>query len=143
MDSLRHAIDAITAKARELRDAFGDDARARTLEWAVAEVEAALAVDADQLLTLAQASALSGYSIDHLARLIRRGRLSNSGRLGAPRVRLRDLPTRPDWTERRQRTLARSNDDAQSTTKRYHPRTDARSLASRRSGAIYDRTDRT
>jgi hypothetical protein len=46
----------------------------------------------DQHLTLAQASAESGYSVDHLGRLVREGRLANVGRRRAPRVRRCDLP---------------------------------------------------
>jgi hypothetical protein len=50
------------------------------------------AADGDELLTLEEASARSGYSADHLARLIRRGVIPNGGRLHAPRIRAGDLP---------------------------------------------------
>jgi hypothetical protein len=43
-------------------------------------------------LTLRQSAAETGYSVDHLARLIRQGRIPNSGRRGAPRIRVADLP---------------------------------------------------
>jgi len=138
MESVRHAIAAIAAKASELRDAFGDDARARALEWAMAEVEAALTADTDHLLTLAEASARSGYSVHHLGRLIRRGRIPNSGRRGAPRIRVGDLPMRPRRAIPLERTPTRSTDDARSALTRYDPRTDAQSLASRRSGVAHD-----
>ena len=46
----------------------------------------------DEVLSLAAASAESGYSRDHLARLIRQGTIPNAGRPNAPRVRRRDLP---------------------------------------------------
>jgi hypothetical protein len=43
-------------------------------------------------LTLEQAASESGYSVDHLARLIRQGRIPNAGRKNAPRVVRSDLP---------------------------------------------------
>src|SRR4051812_5177497 len=48
--------------------------------------------EGDEILSLAAASSESGYSRDHLARLIRQGTIANAGRPNAPRVRRRDLP---------------------------------------------------
>jgi hypothetical protein len=48
--------------------------------------------EGDEILSLAAASSVSGYSRDHLARLIRQGTIPNAGRPNAPRVRRRDLP---------------------------------------------------
>ena len=45
-------------------------------------------------LTLEEASARSGYSAEHLARLVRQGVIPNAGRKGAPRVRAADVPYR-------------------------------------------------
>ena len=45
-----------------------------------------------EILSLSEASAESGYSREHLARLIRQGSIPNAGRPNAPRVRRRDLP---------------------------------------------------
>jgi len=59
------------------------------------DAAAALASDQDELLTLTQAAAASGYSADHLARLIRTGRLPNVGVKHAPRLRRGDLPHKP------------------------------------------------
>lgn len=95
MDSVERTIAEIRAKAVELRERFGDDARARAIEWAAEQFERAVANGADERLTLAQVSARSGYSQDHLARLIREGRLPNAGRRGSPRIRAGDLPVRP------------------------------------------------
>lgn len=45
-------------------------------------------------LTLREAAGESGYSPDHLSRLVREGRLPNVGRKHAPRVLRSDLPRR-------------------------------------------------
>jgi hypothetical protein len=45
-------------------------------------------------LSLKDAAALSGYSVEHLGRLVREGRIRNHGRKGAPRVRADELPSR-------------------------------------------------
>lgn len=42
MDVLAHALDQIRAKAAELRDSFGDEARALTLEWTASLLECAI-----------------------------------------------------------------------------------------------------
>ena len=59
------------------------------------DAAAALASDQDECVTLTQAAAASGYSADHLARLIRSGRLPNAGVKHAPRLRRGDLPHKP------------------------------------------------
>ena len=61
MDSLERTLAEIRSKAAELRNSFGDEERA------------------EERLSLAEASARSGYSQDHLARLIREGRALASG----------------------------------------------------------------
>ena len=67
-------------------------AAAAAFEHAAAELESALrAADAD-LLTLKEAAQESGYSADHLGRLIRDGVVPNAGRRHAPRIRRADLP---------------------------------------------------
>jgi hypothetical protein len=95
MDRLERSLFAIRSKADELRTAFGDEARARAMEWAASEIEEALRDRADERLTVAEASLRSGYSQDHLARLVRAGRIPNAGRRGSPRIRAGDLPVRP------------------------------------------------
>ena len=42
--------------------------------------------------SLVEASRESGYSADHLGRLVRDGKIPNAGRPGAPRIALKDLP---------------------------------------------------
>jgi hypothetical protein len=86
----------------------------------VAELEGIAEGDGGDELTLAAAAALSGYSTDHLARLVRQGTLPNAGRRGAPRIRRADLPIRP-----KARIATPRNNE-------YDPNTDARSLGARR-----------
>jgi hypothetical protein len=86
----------------------------------VADLEKIAASNGDAELTLTDASTLSGYSTDHLSRLIREGKLENRGRKGAPRIRRADLPLRPKGGI----ATARNNG--------YNPDTDARSLGVRR-----------
>ena len=122
MDSLERTLTEIRSKAAELRSTFGDEERARAIEWAASLVEHALQEQADEPLTLAEASARSGYSQDHLARLIRQGRLPNAGRPHAPRIRASDLPRRS-----RQRDLVVSKGP-----RAYDPVADARAIGNRR-----------
>jgi hypothetical protein len=128
-------LDDLRAKWRARRDEF---ARFRAsvdgatlCDELLAELESAIQARGDTTLTLSDASSVSGYTVDHLARLIRQGRIPNGGRPGAPRIRVRDLPVRPD----------RSEDDATSSTRRYDPRTDARSLSNRRLGVSHGQSD--
>lgn len=58
------------------------------------ELEEARRLQEAEPLTLQQASALSGYSVDHLGRMVRAGTLRNVGRKHKPLVLRRDLPMR-------------------------------------------------
>ena len=46
-------------------------------------------------VTLREASLISGYTVDHLQRLVASGQLENIGRKGRPRIRRGDLPAKP------------------------------------------------
>jgi hypothetical protein len=76
-------------------------------------------IDSQEVLRLVEASAISGYSTDHLSRLIRHGVVPNAGRKGAPRIKRSDVPIRPAVI-------------ATDRKKAYDVRTDARSLRVRR-----------
>lgn len=65
---------------------------ASAYELAAAELEAALEQIDNEILTLAEAADASGYTADHLGRLVRGGTIPNAGRPNAPRVRRGDLP---------------------------------------------------
>lgn len=55
-------------------------------------LEAALAQDREAALTLQEAAAESGYSADHLGRMVREGKIPNAGMPNAPRIARPDLP---------------------------------------------------
>ncbi|HSU92218.1 MAG TPA: hypothetical protein VLI43_00825, partial [Gemmatimonadaceae bacterium] len=74
---------------------------------------------ANVLLSLRRAAAESGYTADHLGRLLREGKLANAGRVNSPRIRRGDLPIKVRH--------AVASDAGRS----YDPDTDARSLVSR------------
>ena len=59
------------------------------------ELTAALVATGGVLVSLNEAARRSGYSAEHIGRLVRLGTLQNYGRKHAPRVRLADLPLRP------------------------------------------------
>lgn len=94
---------------------WGADGAACALEHAAEELERVLAAESETLLTLTEAAARTGYSRDHIGRLIRRGTVPNAGRKNAPKVRLRDL------SAIKPKLAAPSVDE-------YDPASDARSL---------------
>jgi AraC-like DNA-binding protein len=87
------------------------------------ELDTLVRAAANEPLSLREAAAESGYSPDHLARLIRTGELPNAGRPRAPKIRRGDLPAKRRGPAKR---LA-----APSATS-YDLTTDARSLLARR-----------
>src|SRR5437899_8742826 len=99
--AVHQAVAEILAKAKELREAFGDEPRARTLEWAAGKVEQALRDESDQLLTLPQTAEISGYHPDSLARMVREGQIPDlrpPNSKGMIRIRQADLPIKPGRT---------------------------------------------
>jgi hypothetical protein len=80
------------AKAAELERY--SPAAAIAFRDAAQELEAALHSTEDGV-TLTEASRVGGYSVDHLARLVREQRLTNLGRKHAPRIRRADVPVKP------------------------------------------------
>jgi hypothetical protein len=77
-------------RAEDLRP-FAESA-ARAFEEAAKELQEALEATDGGLVNLSDASRLSGFAPDSLARMIRQGKLENRGRPGAPRLRVADLP---------------------------------------------------
>lgn len=92
----------------------------------LADVEAVFRDQSEAPLTLTEGSRRSGYSVDHLAKMIREGKLRNIGRKGSPRIRAGDLPRKPP------RKLARS------AVGLYDPDADARDLLCRQRGERHE-----
>lgn len=69
---------------------FGDPNSARLWDTAARELDEAL--QAHGTYSLTEAAKLSGFTADHLSSLIKKGRIPNAGREGAPRIRRSDLP---------------------------------------------------
>ena len=68
------------------------------------QLEDVLALESACALTLQEAAAESGYSADHLGRMVREGKIPNAGKARAPRIAQRDLPRKPDIAPRSSRT---------------------------------------
>ena len=83
-----------TAEAVSL-ERWGDERGATILRQCATELDAAARAHDDEALTIAAASAASGYSRDHLRALVSSGEIPNAGRKGSPRIRRRDLPVKP------------------------------------------------
>ena len=87
-------VSAWLAEAESLRS-WGGGGLAEVLERASSQLEQLIEELGHQQLTLKEASELSGYSTDHLSRLVRDGRIPNAGKHGAPRIKCVDLPRKP------------------------------------------------
>lgn len=90
------SIDALPnrwrARAADVREWAAAEGAAQALEKAAEELDAALRTGSGELMTLTDAATASGYSADHIGRLVRTRAIPNHGRRNAPRVRLADLP---------------------------------------------------
>jgi hypothetical protein len=91
----------------------------RLITQLLSELSSVFSDEENELLSVAEAAKRSGYSPDHVARLVRKGTIPNAGRRGKPMVRAGDL-------SRRTHTIAGPKGSA------YDPVTDARALRSRR-----------
>src|SRR5690349_19378096 len=80
------------ARAADFRTWAAAEGAACALEQAAGELELALNEAQLEPLSLAAAARESGFSVDHLGRQVRNGRIPNAGRLNAPRILRRDLP---------------------------------------------------
>lgn len=107
------------ARCIELRELRATVDGATICEQAIADLRSLSTLQASEVLGLRTAAERSGYSVEHLGRLIRTGKLKNVGRKHAPRLRAQDLP-------RRVQQVAATQSAA------YDSASDARSLRSRR-----------
>ena len=65
---------------------------ARLCEEVLEDLGLLIETQGETVLSLSGAAELSGYSREHLGRLVKEGKLANVGRPGAPRVRRSELP---------------------------------------------------
>ena len=86
----------------------------------LADLDSVTVSEREEALSLAEAARISGYSRDHLARLIRSGSIPNAGAKNRPKLRRKDVPRKPHSSL------------ASDTSFRYDALADARSLRSRR-----------
>ncbi len=89
------SVEALPAawrrRAKALRR-YGSEPPAVALERCADELETTLVERDETTLSLVEAARESGYSADHLGRLVRDGRIPNAGRPGAPRIARVHLP---------------------------------------------------
>ena len=69
-------------------------AAAQAFRDAADQLEDALLSNVDSV-SLREAAALGGFSVDHIQRLVAKGRIANVGRKGRPRIRCDDIPVKP------------------------------------------------
>jgi len=100
------AVVALVTTWKRLAETFsawGAEDQAGVLTRCTAELEAVLRKAEEEPLTLAEAARQSGYSADHLGRLLRAGKLPNAGRHNSPAILRKHLPIKPGL-----RTMPRS-----------------------------------
>ena len=91
----------LALKFRETAKVFREHAQdsvAIAYETCAQQLEEAFAAGGGVRLTLGEAAAESGYSADHLGRLVREGKIPNAGRPNAPRIARRELLTKSNPT---------------------------------------------
>jgi hypothetical protein len=89
---VRELVEKWRAEVTNLRNLYFDERVSRIVARLADELNQALESDEAELLTLEQAAGESGYSAEHLGRMVRTGRVANGGRAHAPRIRRADLP---------------------------------------------------
>ncbi|MDE2773470.1 MAG: hypothetical protein OXI46_07170 [Gemmatimonadota bacterium] len=78
-------------QAKTLRR-YGGETPAVVLDRCADDLDATLQELDETTLSLVEAARESGYSADHLGRLVRDGKIPNAGRPGAPRIARNHLP---------------------------------------------------
>jgi len=87
-----HSLREAWLRQAEALRRYGGGNLAIVLERCADELEATLRERDETTLTLTDAARESGYTREHLGRLVRDGKIPNAGRPGAPRIARRHLP---------------------------------------------------
>jgi hypothetical protein len=85
-------------KRARMLAAHGAVEAAKTYERVAVELEREAARANNELLSLSSAAHESGYSTDHLSRLVREGKLRNFGKKHRPLVQRSELPLKGGWS---------------------------------------------
>ncbi len=91
----RASVEGLPADWRKQAKAlrrYGGETPAVALDRCADDLEATLRERDETTLSLVEAARESGYSRDHLGRLVRDGKIPNAGRPNAPRIARRHLP---------------------------------------------------
>ncbi len=89
--SIKKLPAAWRRQAKTLRR-YGGNALATAIERCADELEGTIQERDETTLTLTDAARESGYTREHLGRLVRDGKIPNAGRPNAPRIARRHLP---------------------------------------------------
>ena len=66
--------------------------QAEMLEQLIQEAAEYEMVESERTVTVAHAAQMGGYSESQIRRMLRQGTIPNSGRVGAPRIAVKDIP---------------------------------------------------
>lgn len=92
MDTIPGDLPAVWRERAETLRTYGDPNSARLWDIAAVELERAMELFGQETLSLTEAARECGFTADHLGALVKRGKIPNAGRTGAPRIRRHDLP---------------------------------------------------
>ncbi len=93
----QRSLDRLISQWRDKAATFrrrGVAVHATLLESCADDIESALRQKHDELLNLTVAARVSGYSREHLGRLLKEGKIPNAGKPNAPKIRRGNLPTK-------------------------------------------------
>ncbi len=111
--SVRKLPAAWRSRAKALRR-YGSEPPAIALERCAEELDATIRDRDETTYSLVEASRESGYTADHLGRLVRDGKIPNAGRPNAPRIARRHLPRKaPAEAPLAEQPLTRERSNAQ------------------------------
>lgn len=92
METIPGDLPAVWRERAETLRTYGDPNSARLWDIAAVELVRAWQAFGEDTLSLTEAASASGFTPDHLGALVKRGKIPNAGRSGAPRIRRHDLP---------------------------------------------------